>query len=724
MNVNEPAARSTDKYELRKSILLPTSRFRTHPFAATLILVTLLGLGVNGRAQAWKIDADAKIEQIRKRTVHLVVRDGAGAVLPGAVIQVKQRRNEFGFGCALSGTALPNRQYQQFFKDNFEWAVFENETKWTANESAQGRVTFGIADAMADFCRRNGITMRGHTLFWEDPTYVQPWVQALPADKLRAAVNQRILDATGHFRGTFRHWDVDNELLHGHNFYRGRLGVGIIKEMFQKAHVQTPETLLFVNDYNVIEGGDTELYVQQIQDLIKQGTPVAGIGAQGHFFSAIDPVALGQRLDRLASFGLPIWITELDYASASELDRADNLERAFRVAYSKPAVHGILLWGFWAGAHWRGADAALLNSDFTVNAAGRRYQALRAEWSTSATGTTDGDGAWSFRGFHGEYEVTITPPGQSPQTRWLKVPAGTGDQETTLSLVPLYEPTFQPLTQFQDSLALDWEPLIGSVACKLQSSSNLTTWSDLSPVMSPLARSWIDRRPPVDKARFYRVIPSATAPVTFDRDFNLSDGGTSTYQIDGSGAGLASASGALHQVYYWFSAPDLRNGTFVLKEDPTIASPAGGPAGVLNFQIAIKPTVKSGGQDYWGFILPGFSVSGLPLGAVTVSDLAHAELQFRYRLSSGRQINVRLEPTAVGGGFGTRCDFGNLSGNGNWKLFSLKLSQGSNLTAFRNFINAGKTAALQLVFGNGAGLSSYVTGDSLQVDDVLLSYTP
>ena len=162
----------------------------------------------------------------------------------------------------------------------------------------------------------------------------------------------------------------------------------------------------------------------------------------------------------------------------------------------------------------------------------------------------------------------------------------------------------------------------------------------------------------------------------------------------------------------------------MIKEDPTIASPAGGLAGVLNFQIVIKPTVKSGGQDYWGFILPGFGISGLPLGTVTASDLSHAQLQFRYRLSSGRQINVRLEPTAPGGGFNTRCDFGNVSGNGNWKQFSLKLSQASNLTGFLNFINGGKTAALQLVFGNGAGLSGYATGDSFQVDDVLLSYTP
>ena len=31
--------------------------------------------------------------------------------------------------------------------------------------------------------------------------------------------------------------------------------------------------------------------------------------------------------------------------------------------YGHPAVEGILMWGFWAGAHWRGADAALVDLD-------------------------------------------------------------------------------------------------------------------------------------------------------------------------------------------------------------------------------------------------------------------------------------------------------------------------------------------------------------------------
>ena len=69
---------------------------------------------------------------------------------------------------------------------------------------------------------------------------------------------------------------------------------------------------------------------------------------------------------------------------------------------------GVLMWGFWAGSHWRGSNAAIVNLNWTLNEAGRRYQALLNEWTTRTNGTTDPAGAFSFRGFHGAYDITVT----------------------------------------------------------------------------------------------------------------------------------------------------------------------------------------------------------------------------------------------------------------------------------------------------------------------------
>ena len=40
------------------------------------------------------------------------------------------------------------------------------------------------------------------------------------------------------------------------------------------------------------------------------------------------------------------------------------------------------MWGFWAGAHWRGEHAAIVNYDWSLNEAGRRYEKLLNEWTT------------------------------------------------------------------------------------------------------------------------------------------------------------------------------------------------------------------------------------------------------------------------------------------------------------------------------------------------------
>ena len=65
----------------------------------------------------------------------------------------------------------------------------------------------------------------------------------------------------------------------------------------------------------------------------------------------------------LAQAGVPIWVTELDVQAQDENRRADFYEKALKALYGHPAVEGILFWGFWDQAHWRGEKAALVRGD-------------------------------------------------------------------------------------------------------------------------------------------------------------------------------------------------------------------------------------------------------------------------------------------------------------------------------------------------------------------------
>lgn len=380
----------------------------------------------------WKTPANARIEQIRKRDARIHVVDAAGLPVPGALLQVRQRRHQFGFGSAITAWAMSDPRYTTFFKNNFEWAVCENEMKWPSIEPSQGQLNYAPADAIVQFCQANNIKLRGHNVFWDVPQFVQPWVSALSNSALQSAISSRINSLVPRYAGKTLHWDVNNEMLHG-TFFPDRLGSSIRPWMFQQVRAADPSAKLFVNDYNVVAGPETQSYRQQILDLQAAGAPIDGIGAQGHFGSGGNPIEVLARLDMLATLNLPIWITEYDTANPDPVARADALEALYRSAFSHPAVEGILMWGFWAGAHWRGGDAALIDYDWTLNAAGQRYQSLLAEWTTNVD-LVAADGTASFRGFHGDYEVTASAAGAAAVSIATSLRAGPGTADITVAI--------------------------------------------------------------------------------------------------------------------------------------------------------------------------------------------------------------------------------------------------------------------------------------------------
>ena len=358
----------------------------------------------------WKSEANERIEQLRKGDAEIVVVDGSGSRVAGAKVSVKQVSKAFPFGAAINGSLLRNEQYQKFFLDHFNYAVFENESKWYANEGAQGRENYRTADALLDWCEGHGIPVRGHCVFWAPQKWQPRWVQSLEGQELRAAVERRLVSAVEHFKGRFVSWDVNNEMVHG-TFYEDKIGEDIRPWMFKETKRLDPSAKLFVNEYNILSVDENfqevelEEYVRQTRELMAAGAPIEGVGVQGHIWHddiLSKPGVIKERLDRVAELGLPIWISEFDTANDDEEVNAENLELIYRTAYSHPAVEGVITWVVWSERSWRGPNAGLAKADWSLNAAGRRYEALMEEWTTRETGVTDGEGKMALRGFHGE----------------------------------------------------------------------------------------------------------------------------------------------------------------------------------------------------------------------------------------------------------------------------------------------------------------------------------
>ena len=382
---------------------------------------------------AWDEAANARIEQLRKRDVTIQVVDSQGNPIDNVSVSVNQKKNHFPFGSAINQTLKTDPVYAKFFVDNFNWAVFEDQVEWYWNENGRRVEEYSDADYMAQFCRDRDIKMRGHAVFWANPRYTPSWAKDLSDTDFRTAVEQRLESVVTRYKNDFIQWDVNNEDMH-FDYFRGRLGDSITKWMFDEIHKIDPDCVLLSNEYNIIsEYSEVNEYKTHIQNQLDAGVAIGAIGVQGHFDGLVDPNVVYGHYENLSSLNLPIWVTEFDCPNEDENDRADNLEKFYRISFSHAKVDGIVMWGYMEGQHWRD-NCHLLDSDYRVNAAGLRYQQIRNEWKTNTSGTTT-NGNYSFRGFHGEYDITLLTNSGSSVTQTIYLDPGVGTAKYVLALV-------------------------------------------------------------------------------------------------------------------------------------------------------------------------------------------------------------------------------------------------------------------------------------------------
>ena len=146
--------------------------------------------------------------------------------------------------------------------------------------------------------------------------------------------------------------------------------------------------------------------------MLERKVPVMGIGVQCHFgLRPVIPGLIKTRLDKLASLGLPIKVTEFDVGdwqvgmNDSEEVQAEKFETFLRTAFSHPAVNGIVLWGFWDNRHWVKNGGMIASDGREKPAAKRVYDLWHKVWTTDLYATADENGEAKFRGFKGYYQV-------------------------------------------------------------------------------------------------------------------------------------------------------------------------------------------------------------------------------------------------------------------------------------------------------------------------------
>jgi GH35 family endo-1,4-beta-xylanase len=321
---------------------------------------------------------------------------------------------------------------------------------WSSYEKEPGKEKWDRIDPILDWCELNGITPKGHPLAWVERGGTPTWLYDLPVELTEDLLKSRITRIAKGYKGRINIWDVVNEPTHTVNWrtvmknphemrYKSRPIEEIadwIENSYRWAHEANPEAELVINEYETIVSDfilDTrERFYELIDELLKRGTPLHGVGLQAHEPRSewYSPEEYWKTLDFYSELGLPLHLTEFTAESSNEKingwkegiwdleAQADFAEQFYRLSYGHPSVKSVNWWGLSDRYIWQERpQAGLIDEKYDPKPVYDRLQKLiKQEWMTNLRGNIKSDGSFSFRGFYGRYKISLKLNNERIQT--------------------------------------------------------------------------------------------------------------------------------------------------------------------------------------------------------------------------------------------------------------------------------------------------------------------
>jgi hypothetical protein len=188
---------------------------------------------------------------------------------------------------------------------------------------------------------------------------------------------------------------------------------------------------------------------------------------------------------------------------------------------------------------------------------------------------------------------------------------------------------------------------------------------------------------------------------------------------------------ASRTVYTFQAVPE--DGTLSMRifEDNVTTGPDGQPGVLALAWDEIPKKLDWSGFPYLGGAQNGKRMTIAKLQAArTVDDLRGLRLKFRYRgintsraLPAPISINCRLEPV-LNDSYKHRIEFGNLLASDEWQSFDLSLADGTNLEAALKALAENNPPSFKIVWGQSLPITKYQAGDTLLIDDIILTSVP
>ena len=247
----------------------------------------------------------------------------------------------FRIGVAVNQRNVTEGQQRALILRQFNSITAENDMKPQPTEPREGWFRWDAADRIADFCRFNGIKLRGHCLVWHNQ--IGNWIytdkngREVSKEVLLQRIRNHIKAIVSRYSDVVYCWDVVNEAITDdpraeNPFRQSRLykiaGDDFIREAFRAAREADPKALLFYNDYNECDPVKSRRIYEMVRQMKADGVPIDGIGMQGHY-NIYDPSA--EQVDN----AIRLYKSVVQHIHVTELDVRANREMGGQLQFSK-----------------------------------------------------------------------------------------------------------------------------------------------------------------------------------------------------------------------------------------------------------------------------------------------------------------------------------------------------------------------------------------------------
>ena len=250
----------------------------------------------------------------------------------------------FTIGVAVNQRNVTNPEQQALIVREFNSVTAENDMKPQPTEPRQGQFDFSRADRIANFCRQNGIKMRGHCLMWH--SQIGEWIykdeqgELLPKEEFFKRMREHIHTVVNRYKDVVYCWDVVNEAMtddrNATDPYRQSpmykiAGDEFIAQAFRYAREADPDVLLFYNDYNETDPVKSRRIYEMVKKMKDNGVPIDGIGMQGHYN------IYGPKEDEIDA-AISLYKTVVKHIHMTELDVRANEEMGGALQFSQEGM--------------------------------------------------------------------------------------------------------------------------------------------------------------------------------------------------------------------------------------------------------------------------------------------------------------------------------------------------------------------------------------------------